>query len=205
MKTIKLILFWLVHCTWGIIMTLVGSVGALVMLVTGHKPKKHGYSIYFVTGHGWGGVCLGPFFFVSDDCDDIDSKTHEAGHSLFQAMTMGPLFPFIVGIPSMLRYYLFDYKTKSDRLSFSIIVAAIASLVGILAVVFGVIFKIIPLIVAGSLFLEYIIIIFLWLWLDEIENMENPSYGYYSIWFEKDASEYGMQNYIKNKEILKYE
>lgn len=40
MKTIKLILFWFVHCTWGIIMTLVGSVGALVMLVTGHKPKN---------------------------------------------------------------------------------------------------------------------------------------------------------------------
>lgn len=205
MKTIKLILFWFVHCTWGIIMTLVGSVGALVMLVTGHKPKKHGYSIYFVTGHGWGGVCLGPFFFVSDDCDDIDSKTHEAGHSLFQAMPMGPLFPFLVGIPSMLRYYLFDFDTRLKRLNFMTIVVSVAALVGLVLAALGVAFHIITLIVIGTLIVVYAICIFIWLYASEIDKMDNPSYGYYDIWFERDASKYGLANYYKNKKELKYE
>ena len=205
MKTIKLILFWFVHCTWGIIMTLVGSVGALVMLVTGHKPKKHGYSIYFVTGHGSGGVCLGPFFVVSDDCDDIDSKTHEAGHSLFQAMPMGPLFPFLVGIPSMLRYYLFDFDTRLKRLNFMTIVVSVAALVGLVLVALGVAFHIITLIVIGTLIVVYAICIFIWLYASEIDKMDNPSYGYYDIWFERDASKYGLANYYKNKKELKYE
>lgn len=142
---------------------------------------------------------------MSDDCDDIDSKTHEAGHSLFQAMPMGPLFPFLVGIPSMLRYYLFDFDTRLKRLNFMTIVVSVAALVGLVLVALGVAFHIITLIVIGTLIVVYAICIFIWLYASEIDKMDNPSYGYYDIWFERDASKYGLANYYKNKKELKYE
>lgn len=206
MKTIKTILFWFIHCTWGIIMTLVGAVGALVMFIKGIKPKHHGYSIYFVTGHNWGGVCLGPFFFVSDDCDDIDSKTHEAGHSLFQALPLGPLFPFIVGIPSMLRYYLFDYDTKEQRMAFCSLVIGIPLVIGLIGVAFSLVHNLIALLVVCIVMTVYILCLFGWLYGSEIDKIsEEDGYNYYSIWFERDASKYGMKHYRENKNKLKYE
>lgn len=47
MKTVKAIMFWLLSLTWGALMTLCGGVVALALLVTGHKPKRFHYLIYF--------------------------------------------------------------------------------------------------------------------------------------------------------------
>ena len=64
MKTVKAIMFWLLSLTWGALMTLCGGVVALALLVTGHKPKRFHYLIYFEVGSGWGGFELGAFFVV---------------------------------------------------------------------------------------------------------------------------------------------
>lgn len=65
MKTVKAIMFWLLSLTWGALMTLCGGVVALALLVTGHKPKRFHYLIYFEVGSGWGGFELGAFFVVN--------------------------------------------------------------------------------------------------------------------------------------------
>ena len=63
-------LFYLLSFTWGLPLTLVGCVVAIVLLITGHKPKKWGYCYYFEIGKNWGGLELGPFFLVNKDASN---------------------------------------------------------------------------------------------------------------------------------------
>lgn len=96
-------LYYFLSCTWGIIMTLIGATVALALLVTGHKPIKNGGQIMFKVGKNWGGVSLG--LVVLTSCPDSLSVTnHEFGHS-FQNCWWGPLFPFVIAIPSVIRYW----------------------------------------------------------------------------------------------------
>ena len=96
--------------TWGIVMTTIGGIVALILLICGKKPKRHGGSIFFVVGKDWGGVDLGRVFVCSKDSEDCDElKNHEFGHS-FQNAWWGPLFPFVVAIPSAIRYWYRELK-----------------------------------------------------------------------------------------------
>lgn len=108
------IVFYLLSCTWGIIMTLIGSITALVLLILGNKPKRHGYCWYFEIGEGWGGINLGIFFVVSKGAGS-HTKNHEHGHG-FQNAVLGPLFPFIVAIPSVVRYWYREFKYHRNGL-----------------------------------------------------------------------------------------
>ena len=99
-------LFYILNFTWGIIMNIFGLIGAAAFIAAGRKPIRHAGSIVFRTGHNWGGVSLGIFSFV---CEETGQHTlnHEFGHSLQNAV-YGPLFPFIVAIPSFTRYHLIN-------------------------------------------------------------------------------------------------
>lgn len=104
--------FWTLSLTWGLLMTLFGILGAIGMLVTGHKPKRFHYLIYFEIGEGWGGVNFGPIFFVSKGAS-LSTKQHEAGHGIQNTM-LGPLQPFVVAIPSAARYWYRDWVWNHD-------------------------------------------------------------------------------------------
>ena len=102
MKAIKIAAFWLGSFTWGIIMTLIGAVGALAFIIIGARPMRIGYSWAFVVGQGWGAVTLGPFVWMSEGSAQLqDMRLHEAGHSI-QNCVWGMLFPFVVMIPSLI-------------------------------------------------------------------------------------------------------
>lgn len=103
MRVIKGILFWIASCTWGVIMTLIGAFVALALLVTGHKPHRFHYFVYFEIGEGWGGFELGGFFVVSRGVP-LSTKQHEAGHGL-QNIMLGVFMPFVVSLPSAIRYW----------------------------------------------------------------------------------------------------
>lgn len=94
--------FWLNSLTWGVIMSTIGLLAAVVLIATAHKPKLFGYAIYFEVGSGWGGVNLGPIFIVNKKPTD-HTLHHEYGHA-FQNCVWGVLFPFVIAIPSFLRY-----------------------------------------------------------------------------------------------------
>ena len=96
-------LFYLFNFTWGIIMNIIGAVGAGVMLAAGKQPFHHAGSITFRIGKNWGGVSLGIFSFVCEDASE-HTLNHEFGHAVQNAL-YGPLFPFIVAIPSAIRYW----------------------------------------------------------------------------------------------------
>lgn len=128
-------LYWVLSYTWGIVMTLAGSLVAVVLIITGHKPKKFGWDIYFNVGKWWGGLELGPFFLV-DSFDDLETKCHEHGHG-FQNIIVGPLFPFLVGIPSSIRYWLREFHTHTKRTIYCCVLSAVLISISIVGLVLG--------------------------------------------------------------------
>lgn len=100
--------FWLLSLTWGCLMTFIGLIGALVCIVTGKKPKRFHYLIYFELEGDWGGFSIGPVFFVCKN-SSLSLKCHEAGHGL-QNIIFGVFMPFVVSIPSCIRYWYREYK-----------------------------------------------------------------------------------------------
>ena len=104
----KKILYWIVSLTWGGLMTFIGLIVALVLLVTGHKPYRFGYTFYFKVGKSWGGLELGGLF-ITDSNPSLHTLCHEHGHGL-QNLWWGPLFPFVIGIPSAIRYWYREIK-----------------------------------------------------------------------------------------------
>lgn len=110
-------LFYLLSFTWGLPLTLVGCVVAIVLLITGHKPKKWGYCYYFEIGKNWGGLELGPFFLVNKDASN-HIKNHEHGHA-HQNCIWGILFPFVIAIPSATRYWYREWLVRSGRKKYS--------------------------------------------------------------------------------------
>lgn len=109
----KKFLFYLLSFTWGLPMTLCGALVALVLLLAGYKPKKWKYCYYFEVGHNWGGLELGAFFIVNKNSSTY-IKNHEHGHAI-QNCWFGPLFPFIVAIPSAIRYWWRELLTKCGK------------------------------------------------------------------------------------------
>lgn len=107
MKKLKAVGFWLLSFTWGLPVTLYGVLCAIALLLTGHKPKRFHWYIYFEVGKEWGGFNAGCFFVVSKD-NDLYMRQHESGHGL-QNIIFGVLMPFVVCIPSVIRYWYREY------------------------------------------------------------------------------------------------
>ena len=99
----KKFLFYVLNLTWGLPMTFIGALVALILLIAGHKPKRHGGCIYFAVGKSWGGLELG-LFFLTDKHEALHTRNHEFGHAL-QNCLWGPLMPFVISIPSAVRYW----------------------------------------------------------------------------------------------------
>lgn len=108
MKKIVYILYWFWSLTWGILISLIGFFAACGLTISGHKPKHFGPNVCFTVGKNWGGVNFGPFFITSED-DFEYVKYHESGHGL-QNLIWGPLFPFVIAIPSAIRYWYRELK-----------------------------------------------------------------------------------------------
>ena len=106
---IKRILFYFISFTWGILTSLIGLI---VVVSVGIFKGFHVYHgrLFTTIGKNWGGLELGCFFICCDHClNDESLKAHECGHGL-QNIIFGPLFPFIIGIPSAIRYWYRELK-----------------------------------------------------------------------------------------------
>ena len=102
--------FWALSLTWGLVMTLIGAIIAFGLILTGHKPKIHHCLIYFEVGKGWGGFNCGAFFFTNKN-PSRHLLEHESGHGI-QNIKFGLLMPFVVAIPSAIRYWYREYLVK---------------------------------------------------------------------------------------------
>ncbi len=108
-------MYYLLNCTWGIIMTLIGAITGLVLLAQGHRPTRHGGCLCFEVDDDWGGINLG-LVFVCENGASQATKNHEFGHSI-QNARWGLLFPIVIGLPSLIRckYRNYLYKHNSDK------------------------------------------------------------------------------------------
>lgn len=119
-KKENLVKFYLLSFTWGIITTFLGLVVLLAMTIYKMFTKdKVRISMYRGRVHVelldayFGGFSMG-IVIVTDGEPGFDLINHEVGHSI-QNIYMGPLFLFIVGIPSMIRYHMFGWLAKRHR------------------------------------------------------------------------------------------
>lgn len=110
MNKINKTLYYLLSFTWGLPMTLIGLIVAVFLLLIGLNPKRLGWCYYFEFGHYWGGLNLGIIFLCSKDSNSKDKK-HEFGHSI-QNCYFGFLMPFIISVPSAIRYWYRRWKKR---------------------------------------------------------------------------------------------
>jgi len=116
--------YWFLQLTWGVLMTFVGLLTTLFILIF-MKDKAHfhknGFSWIIEIGGNWGGVNLGAVSlcgsYSQKDAKCYDPKwfehtrRHEFGHSI-QNIIFGPLYIFVVALPSVCRYWYNVYCDK---------------------------------------------------------------------------------------------
>ena len=105
--------YWTLSLTWGLLLTLLGLITAVVLLCCGKKPYRHMYGYVFTVGENWGGLNMGPITLV-DKYVGPRTRNHEFGHSI-QNCYFGPLMPFLVAIPSAVRYWYREWLIRSGR------------------------------------------------------------------------------------------
>lgn len=192
------IIVWLFSIIWGIIMTAIGSIVGLFLYWRGYIPTRFGPCWVFVVGENWGGVSLGPIILISKT-SKIRTIHHEVGHAL-QNCLWGPLFPFVIAIPSTIKYHLRNRKEFKDKVKFSMIfdIALLVFSAISLTLLF---FNIKSIILLPLAFIEiYLTCITTWLTWKEIPKYkleQSPSYD--DIWFEGQATRWGIK-YMDNEE-----
>lgn len=95
----KKFLYYLLQFTWGILGNIVGFIIWLVFAENPHSIYKGSFQTRIDKDWGLG---IGNFTFVSDDSQF--SANHEHGHNV-QNIIWGPLWFFVIGIPSVIRYW----------------------------------------------------------------------------------------------------
>jgi hypothetical protein len=101
--------YWLLSLTWGALMSAVSLVVFLGAWVMGMKPERYYCGIHFRPKTNWG-VSFG---WCQLSCDSsIDA--HEFGHSL-QNCLYGPFWIFLVGLPSCIRYQIWDWQIAHGK------------------------------------------------------------------------------------------
>lgn len=204
MKAIKYILYWIGQCTWGCIMTTIGLITVLVLCILGYKPHTFGPNIWVCIPGNWGGINLGPVFIRGGREDDTPQTSyhygyhtplHESGHGL-QNLVFGPLFPFLVGIPSPWRCVLRDLKDASKMKFLTILVSSIAVILGLSAAAAGMGYSILALVIIGLALAIYACAFCLGFILREIPKYETNSFvPYDDVWFEHQATAWGVKTY----------
>lgn len=99
----KIFMFYFLSFTWGLPFTLFGLIAAFILRLLGHRSEKFALVRFFEIGKSWGGLELG-LFFVTSQNSTFRLRCHEFGHAIQNCM-FGPLMPFIICIPSAIRYW----------------------------------------------------------------------------------------------------
>jgi hypothetical protein len=102
MKILKYILFYTVQFTWGLLQNILG----FCLFIKYRNCRHEFYHGAALTYHeeNWGGISLGIFTFVNGkrNAEWVRStKVHEFGHTV-QSLILGPLYLFVIGIPSII-------------------------------------------------------------------------------------------------------
>ena len=193
-KTIKLILFYFLSCTWGILTTLSGALVAFALIITGHRPKKFGSCWCFPMTDNWG-LELGLFFITNKKMSKY-LGCHEVGHQL-QTCMFGPLQIFLVTIPSAIRFNLRNIKSYKNKQKFTTLFSVISFAICLAMIILHVMLNQIWFSILVICIMTYLSCLSIWLG-TETERYETIPYPRYDdCWFEGDATKRGI--YFINK------
>ena len=119
--------YWILQLTWGIIITISGLFVSLFILIFMHKKAhfhKNGFSWIIEIGDNWGGLELGAIALCGSYAQKDSpcyspnwyehTRRHEFGHTI-QNIILGPLYIFIVGLPSVCRYWYQYFKARKGQ------------------------------------------------------------------------------------------
>ncbi len=105
MNIIKYALFYIWQFTYALIQNLIGLVMLAIYKSRGAESEwYHGALITYIEKKNFGGVSLGIFIFINKNSEGDnrhDMKIHEYGHTV-QSLILGPLWLFVIAIPSMI-------------------------------------------------------------------------------------------------------
>ena len=96
-------------------MNIIGGVAALGLMFRGYRPYRYGPCVYFIVPQNMGGINLGMFFIIGSA--SVSARPHESGHSI-QNIIWGVLFPFVIGIPSLVRCQYRNYLITNNPAKF---------------------------------------------------------------------------------------
>lgn len=104
-------LYYILALTWGVVMTALGWIITIILFIAKlfawKKITFDWYHLVYSISVGpkyWGGCEMGLMFLKDHSKPSIYLDGHELGHT-FQNCLLGPLFPFIVAIPSATRWW----------------------------------------------------------------------------------------------------
>lgn len=189
-KTLRLILFYLLSCTWGILTTLSGAIVALVLTLTGHKPKKFGSCWCFPMTDNWG-LELG-LFFITNKKMSKSLCCHEVGHQL-QTCMFGPLQIFLVTIPSAIRYNLRNIKTYEKKRKFSMWFGVISFTITLAMIIAHVFLNQLWFSILTLFLIVYLSSLSIWVNTESEQYEKIPYPMYDDVWFEGDATKRGIE------------
>jgi hypothetical protein len=167
------------------------------------KTHKNGCSLITEVGGNWGGLELGAAALCGNYSTWApksfkSTREHEFGHAI-QHLYLGPLFIFVVAIPSATRYWLTEFKGRKNKNIFGICICLFLLLIAGLSSLLGIFinhwFYIMP-----ALLIIYVVIYGIWLLCLEIPKYDKRAPKYDSIWFEGGATKTGAKfiNWLEN-------
>lgn len=202
MKVFKGILYWFLSLTWGGIMTWLGLIIGFFLTITGHKPHRFHYNIYWNVGKSWGGLEFGAVF-LTDSHDYLSTKQHEHGHGL-QNIILGPLSPFLVSIPSGFRYWFREMHGEKKKTIYTFVTTFITLALGTLPIVFGVVYNIMWLWIIGAIWEAYFLTVCgIWQACEIPKYNKFPQPYYDAVWFENQATVWGERYFPEEKSLKK--
>ena len=184
----KKFMYYLIQWTWGLPLNLIGAIVCLVCLCCKCQINKYRNGVEIIVPQNFGGVEFGMFFVRGKDCAGV--APHEYGHGI-QNLWWGPLFPFVITIPSATRYWIRQFKTPKARRTFVCLFIFIITILCSILTVIGFTFGLLPLIIISTLFFAYGIVIWSWLRFKEIPDFEDKKTKYDDVWFEGQATKLG--------------
>lgn len=114
-------LYYLLHFTWGIVMTIIAGLVAGILAFVNLFTKNMTFTPYHGVleiglGQNWGGCDLG-LVYLRDTTSNVSVSNHELGHS-FQVW-LGIFFPFVVAIPSAIRWWIRRLQPNKEHKPYS--------------------------------------------------------------------------------------
>lgn len=196
MKIFKSILYWVWSLTWGGIMTWLGLIIGIILTMTGHKPHRFHYNLYWTVGKNWGGLEFGAVFLI-DEHNSLSTRQHEHGHGL-QNLIFGPLSPLFVTIPSAFRYWFREMNSKKERLIYIFVTTLITLILGVIPIICGAVFNLTWLWVLGTVWCLYFFTVCgIWQLYELPKYDKKPEPAYDDFWIESWASQWGTKYFFE--------